>query len=178
MAIRAAVLKRGKVDNIIVLASENDAPTFNAIPLTEETKHVSFGWSYDEANKAWIAPPPLPPAPKTYSDLENETVKRLASGVHYDFGDDRGMHLFGTTPPDMNGWNEVNTIANIHMNKGNGGATINIVTDTGPVTVSANEWQDVFLAIHEHRQQVWAKSFALEAMDSLPQDLEDDKHWT
>lgn len=178
MSLRAAVIKNSKVDNVIIIAKEEDAELFNAVVLTEETAGVSAGWGYDEANKTFIAPPPPPPKEMTVLDLEEEVYIRLSAGVDFDFGDERGIHTFATTIPDMRGWDEVNTIANLHINKGNSSATINIVTDTGPVVVKADEWQDVFLAIHEFRQHVWSKSFALREMDPFPQDFKDDKYWT
>lgn len=106
-----------------------------------------------------------------------ERTRRLAAGFDYDFGGARGVHRIGTTEQDMAGWNEVNTIASAAVALGQGATPILIVTDTGPVEVTALEWQSVLLAGAAVRQAIWSASFALQANLPLPENYEDDSHW-
>lgn len=117
------------------------------------------------------------PAP-TPDDVIAERERRLALGFDYDFGDERGVHRIGTTPEDMEKWiKEVSPIAQALVNVGQPGGLIGISTDTGPVTVTAGEWQQILLAAGEWRQPIYQASFALQAMDPIPADYADDERW-
>jgi hypothetical protein len=106
-----------------------------------------------------------------------ERARRFAGGFDYDFGDSRGVHHIGTTPEDLAGWDEVTTLSSAFINLGNGSATIDIVTNTGPVTLTATEWQSILVAAGLFRQPIWAASFVLQAMDPIPPDFADDSYW-
>jgi hypothetical protein len=131
------------------------------------------------ADPAWIAQralDALPVAP-TPADVIAERERRLALGFAYDFEDERGVHHIATTPEDMKGWDEVTMLANAAINAGVAATEILILTSTGPVTVTAAEWQQVLLASANFRQPIWQTSFALQAMDPIPADVTDDVHW-
>ncbi len=110
-------------------------------------------------------------------DVAHERAKRLASGFDYDFGDARGVHRIGTTPEDLAGWDEVSKFAGALIDTGMPAGTIDIFTDTGPVSVTAAEWRAIEVAAAAFRQPIWVASFALAAMDPIPADLENDSHW-
>jgi hypothetical protein len=110
--------------------------------------------------------------------VQEERARRLQIGFNYDFGDARGVHEIGTTDADWVGWNEVINLANALIDSGSGSTTIDVVTNTGPVTVTALEWQAIMLAGAGSRQTIWAKSFALQAMDPIPEDYNADNHWS
>lgn len=109
--------------------------------------------------------------------VAEERRRRLESGFSYDFEDARGVHQIGTTQQDMIGWDEVTTVAQAAINAGLPTMTIDIVTDTGPVTVTALEWQAILLAAAAARQPIWAASFAIQALDPIPADYADDTRW-
>lgn len=116
-------------------------------------------------------------AAPTEADVIAERERRLALGFDYDFGDDRGVHRIGTTKADMAGWDEVAKLAAAKIAKGEGSATILISTDTGPVLVTALEWQDILVAAGDVRQPLYQASFVLMAMDPIPTDYADDARW-
>jgi hypothetical protein len=115
--------------------------------------------------------------PGTVDQVIAERERRLAGGFDFDFGDSRGMHRIGTNARDMKGWDEVNLAAQVAVLLGDPGATIDIVTDTGPATVTAAEWLAVLTAAAAFRQPIWQASFALMAQDPIPPDFADDAHW-
>lgn len=123
---------------------------------------------------AFNAPPPATPA-----DVIAERERRLALGFDYDFGGDdpRGVHHIGTTAQDMIGWREVTDLASALIAAGNGAGTIQVVTDTGPVVVTADEWQQILIASGAWRQPIWGASFILQSMDPIPEDFRDDRWW-
>lgn len=121
--------------------------------------------------------PYTPPAP-TVIDVQNERARRLALGFAYDFGDQRGLHQIGTTPADMEGWRDVIDYANALIDSGDTTTQITIITDTGATAVTAPEWQVIILEAASVRQNIWAKSFALQAMQPIPGDYADDKYWS
>lgn len=121
-----------------------------------------------------ITPPP--PAP-TAEDVIAERARRLALGFDYDFGDGRGVHHIGTTDADMKGWDEVAKASSAFIALGAPTTEIAIVTDTGPVTVTALEFQAILAAATAARQPIWAASFALQAMDPIPVDYADNSYW-
>lgn len=115
------------------------------------------------------------PSRPTVSQIVAERERRLALGFHYDFGDGRGVHHIGTTPADMVGWGEVSTYAGALLDSGDTTTKIAVVTDTGPVEVTAPEWRAIEIAAAQFRQPIWARSFVL--MQTLPVDYTADAHW-
>lgn len=107
-----------------------------------------------------------------------ERDRRLALGFDFDFNDARGVHRIGTTSDDMDGWDEVTAMAQAAINKGVPQTAIDIVTDTGPVAITAMEWQDVLFAAALFRQPIWAKSFVLAAMTPVPEDYASEPYWS
>ena len=125
------------------------------------------GWS--------LTQPVIPPS---VNDVVAERKRRLGLGFSYDFGDARGVHQIGTTPNDMIGWREVIDYANALIDSGDTTTKIAIVTDTGPAEVTAPEWQAIMLVAASVRQNIWAKSFALQAMQPIPGDYANDSYWS
>lgn len=111
------------------------------------------------------------------SAIIEERERRLALGFDYDFGDVRGIHHIGTTAQDMKGWDEVTKAANSFVSLGLGTQEINVVTDTGPVVVTALEWLQIIVAATIARQPLWAASFVLQAMDPIPTNFTDNEWW-
>jgi hypothetical protein len=99
-----------------------------------------------------------------------ERARRLAAGFNYDFADARGVHRIGTTTEDLRGWDEVTKLAAAMIATGDDGGTITILTDTGSAEVTAAEWQAVQLAAGAEGQPIWQASFALLAMEPIPDD--------
>lgn len=106
-----------------------------------------------------------------------ERERRLSLGFQYDFGDARGVHRIGTSTQDMKGWSEVTMASQVAIALSQPSATMAIVTDTGPVSVTAMEWQQILLAATQFRQPIWAASFALQAMSPIPADYASDGYW-
>lgn len=117
------------------------------------------------------------PHPPDQGDVAAERNRRLSLGFYYDFGDDRGEHFFGTTTEDMVGWDEVTKLANAMIMSGAMDTEIQIMTGTGPATVTALEWQNVLIRAGEVRQPLFAASFMLQGMETVPEDYKDDKYW-
>lgn len=120
--------------------------------------------------------PSFNPVPSV-DDVTRERNRRLAAGFTFDFGDARGVHTFATTESDMRGWDEVTKGAQAAIALGAPGSQIDLVTETGPVTVSALEWQQILVAATAHRQPIWQASFLLQAMDPIPLDFADNSRW-
>jgi hypothetical protein len=116
------------------------------------------------------------PAP-TENDVIIERSRRLATGFDYHFGDARGVHRIGTTADDMKAWDEVTDAASAAITLGQTDKQIGIVTDTGPATITALEWQEILLAAADFRQPIWAASFTLQAMTPIPADYNADTYW-
>lgn len=106
-----------------------------------------------------------------------ERERRLAAGFDYDFGGARGVHRIATAPQDMRGWDEVTKVANAMLALGDQTSMIGIVTETGPAAVTAIEWQHVLVATGAFRQPIWAASFMLQGMETIPADVTDDRYW-
>ncbi|GLS29970.1 hypothetical protein SAMN04488498_104325 [Mesorhizobium albiziae] len=106
-----------------------------------------------------------------------ERSRRLAAGFNYDFGDGRGTHRIGTTESDLMGWDEVTKLSGALLATGDTSTTIPVVTDTGPVNVTADDWQQVLLAAGAFRQPIFAASFVLQAMSAIPVNFADDQYW-
>lgn len=130
-----------------------------------------------------------PPSP-SQNDVIAERNRHLALGFDYTFPDipgeapgdpstpdPRGTHRFATTPSDMEGWEEVTLGANAAMAAGLPDTPFLVVTETGPLQITAAEWQQVLLAATAFRQPIWLASFNLQAMDPIPADLTDDQWW-
>lgn len=115
--------------------------------------------------------------PVTSSDVIQERSRRLALGFDYDFGGARGVHRIGTAATDQVGWSEVTTLSNALIALGDTATTITAVTDTGPVELTALEWQSILVAAGQFRQPIWAASFTLQAMDPIPADYAADHYW-
>lgn len=110
----------------------------------------------------------------TSADVVRERSKRLAEGFDYDFEGSRGVHHIGTTEEDMRGWDEVTMGANAAVAIGAGSTAFDIITETGPVEVTALEWQSILMAATAFRQPIWTASFTLQQMDPIP----DPATWT
>lgn len=107
----------------------------------------------------------------TTAMLSEEVDRRLSLGFAYDFGDERGIHRFGTTPKDMERWmQEVTPLAQAAVNMGDPGREIAIKTETGPTTVTASEWWLVLSAAADWRQPIYAAYFSLKALPQIPAD--------
>jgi len=115
------------------------------------------------------------PARPTVAMIAAERERRLGLGFDYDFGDARGTHRIGTSPADMGGWSEVSTYAGALLDSGDTTTKIAVVTDTGPVEVTAPEWRAIEIAAAAFRQPIWGRSFVL--MQTLPVDYTADAHW-
>lgn len=109
--------------------------------------------------------------------IVGERQKRLARGFDYDFGDARGVHRIGTSDTDMKGWDEVSKASQAACLCGLPQTPLNIVTNSGPVTVTAIEWQQILLAAAQFRQPIWTASFALQGMSPIPANYADDTYW-
>lgn len=118
-----------------------------------------------------------PPVP-SQSDVIVERERRLAAGFDYDFQDSRGVHHIGTTEADLKGWDEVTKAAQAAINLGDSLANLYIVTDTGPVSLTASEWQMILATAAAVRQPIWLKSFEIAMMNPIPADFTDDSYWT
>lgn len=124
-----------------------------------------------------VVPYEPPARPASAADIVEERSRRLALGFDYDFGDARGVHRIGTAAADQLGWNEVTTLSNALIALGDTTTTITAVTDTGPVEITALEWQSILVAAGQFRQPIWAASFALQAADPIPADFAADHYW-
>lgn len=111
-------------------------------------------------------------------DVILERERRLCAGFTYNFGDSRGAHLFATTAADMAGWDEVQRAATAAASLGLLNESIDIVTNTGPVTVSFEEWALIVRAATAFRQPIWRASFRLLATNPVPADFADDRYWS
>lgn len=109
--------------------------------------------------------------------IVHERERRLSLGFDYDFGDARGVHRIGTTEQDMVGWDEVTKATQALCALGFGSAPITIVTNTGPAIITAIEWQQILVAATQFRQPLWAASFALQAMDPIPDNYDNNIYW-
>lgn len=122
-----------------------------------------------------IQPADVPPI--TVNNIVKERERRLTLGFDYNFNDVRGIHHIGTTENDMIGWDEVTKFANALISTGNGAQLLTIVTDTGPVQLTALEWQGVLIAAGMFRQPIWAASFYLQTLDPIPANYTNDMYW-
>lgn len=124
------------------------------------------------------ATPPPPTREEMVARVVAERERRLALGFDYDFGDARGTHHIGTTAADMVGWDEVTKATQAFVALGAPSTEITIVTNTGPATITALEWQQILVAATQFRQPLWAASFVLQSMPTIPEDYTNDIYWT
>ena len=109
--------------------------------------------------------------------IEEERARRLSVGFNYNFGDERGVHRIGTTLADEVGWDKVTKLSMACILSGNPTATIQIVTNTGPVEITAAEWQQILIAVGAFQQPIYAVSFSLQQLDPIPQDVDKPEYW-
>jgi hypothetical protein len=138
----------------------SETPTFN-VPL--DRVEVARTWN--------VAAP-------TVDDVIAERTRRLALGFDYNFADARGVHNIGTTEADMRGWDEVAKAAAAFIALGQPSAEFTIVTNTGPATITALEFQSILTTAAAVRQPLWAASFTLQAMNPIPADYADNAYWS
>lgn len=150
-------------------------PVHPSLEWVECDDSVGVGWLYHDGifnNPVGFDQPEIP-------DVELERDRRLAlASFTYDFGDDRGIHVIGTDEKDMKAWmDEVMPIAQARLALGDA-TPINIVTNTGPVSVTPTEWMGIVNTGGAGRQAIWQYYFALIAMDPIPSDYQDDQYWS
>lgn len=141
---------------------------------------IEVPYAPDDARKIWdFEIESYGKVPCGVADVETERDRRLAlASFTYDFGDDRGIHVIGTDEKDMKAWmDEVMPIAQARLALGDA-TPINIVTNTGPVSVTPTEWMDIVNTGGAGRQAIWQYYFALIAMDPIPSDYQDDQYWS
>jgi hypothetical protein len=170
---------RGSTSGLRVGDRFGDVMVFDVIPAADppEGKRRVGSPTYAVASGVCSETYALADIVLTVDDVVGERDRRLALGFDYDFGDARGVHRIGTTSADMLGWAEVTQFSQAALALGTPEATIQIVTDTGPATVTATEWQAILLAAGAHRQPIWAASFVLQASYPIPADYAADTHW-
>lgn len=144
-------------------------PTTPRDELVSET--ADFDGTRVNVTREWSTPAP------TVDDVVAERTRRLALGFDYDFGDVRGVHHIGTTEADMKGWDEVAKGSAAFIALGSPSQQISIVTNTGPATLTALEFQSILAAATVARQPLWAASFVLQTMDPIPADYADNSYW-
>lgn len=118
---------------------------------------------------------PLPPVKE---DVIVERNRRLEAGFDHDFKDPRGVHRIGTTKADLEGWNEVDKLAGLIRRGAVPENAITISTDTGPATITTEEWDQIQAEAHAFRQPIWHASFTLQDMTPIPSDYDHDSYWT
>lgn len=121
--------------------------------------HVVPGFLHD--GEAFSQPVITPTEAELLAHVETLREEKLAAGFDYDFGDGRGVHTFGTTPADRRGWAEVEAIATAANQAGQATLQIDIRTDTGDVTIEAQEWPAIRLAATQTFQPVWQASWTV-----------------
>ena len=124
-----------------------------------------------------VVPIAFTPPPITPSQVQAERIRRLGLGFSYDFKDVRGVHVIGTTPADMLGWDDVDKSVNALVTLGLISQTFDIVTNTGRATITPVDWAKITLGATAFRTPIWFASFTLEATPVIPQDYTADKYW-
>jgi len=168
--------ERGVYTGETTLISDKEGRKLNQIPIAPPTLQPGEFAVWKEGIWEVTSAEPASP-PGTIDGVIAERKRRLAEGFNYDFSDARGIHHIGTTERDMDGWDEVTTWSNAQLALGNQTATMPIVTDTGATQVTAIEWQHILVEAAEFRQPLWMASFALQAMDPIPDNYQDDSWW-
>ncbi len=165
--------ERNDVDDTLVHAHAVSVPA-SALSMNDDRVPPEL--------RAWLAagnqPTPYVRPGPTIDDVAEERSRRLGLGFDYDFGDARGVHRVGTTDADMKGWDEVAKATQAALALNAPETSLNVVTDTGAVAITALEWQRVLLAASAARQPLWAASFVLQAMNPIPADFKENSYWT
>lgn len=164
-------------------SGEHLTPAFSTIiPPPDERegfvrRFVDGAWGYSPEGEDETPPTEEPVV--SVAMVSAELDRRLALGFDYNFGDERGIHHFGTTPQDMKRWTEeVTPLSQAYINMGQPGGQIGIKTETGPVFVTAAEWQLILLAAGAHRQPIYQAYFTLKDMAPIPADFATNPaHW-
>ncbi|MCZ7499380.1 MULTISPECIES: hypothetical protein [unclassified Agrobacterium] len=139
-------------------------------------RFVDGAWGYSPEGE-YETPPAEEPVVSA-AMVSSELDRRLALGFDYSFGDERGTHHLGTTPTDMKRWTEeVTPLSQAYLNMGQPDGQIGIKTETGPVAVTATEWQQILLAAGVHRQPIYQAYFALKDMAPIPADYASARYW-
>lgn len=97
--------------------------------------------------------------------------QKLAAGFKHYFDEERGVHNFGTSSEDRDGWDEVKAIADAAIQAGQPTLPIAIRTDTGDTTIQAQEWASIQLTWGAAMQLVWQRSWALKDAIEDAQDV-------
>lgn len=149
------------------------------IPDGKRARWTGDAWEIADAPAPAEPDPISPPEPQspTRADVAAERKRRLAMGFSFDFGDGRGVHVFGTTEADMMGWDEVTKVCDLIRRGVLDLTTISISTETGEAEVSPEDWDLVLAAAAAFRQPIWQASFALERLEPVPDDFADDAYW-
>lgn len=155
--MRCAIIAGAEVVNIVVASAETAA----AHGWVAADQGAEIGGTWSEGGGFVSASSPTPSESELLAAVEAERDRRLAAGVAYDFGDERGTHLFGTTEKDRRGWDEVDRIAKCALAAGQTALEIAIRTDTGDTVITAAEWPGIFLTIAAELQPAWAASWAV-----------------
>lgn len=167
MSKKYALLVDDVVDNISMASRQG----YVEVPDT-----VYAGFIRNE-DGTFSAPQPLPPV---VDDLLAERDRRLAAGFDFNFGDARGVHEIGTAPSDMTKWmQEVTPLAQISVAGGAPATEITISTNTGVVTVTAQEWLSIIAYSATVRQPIYQGYFTLKAMNPIPADYaSNEAYWS
>ncbi len=141
-------------------ASTVGQPAPTAHPLVEAAVHAG-GYEVIEPEPAPAPAPEPPTAEDLRRAVEAARDRRLAVGFDYDFADARGVHRFGTTAADRRGWAEVKAISDAALAAGQPDLSIDVRTDSGAVTLRADEWPAIQLAAAQAFQPVWQASWTV-----------------
>lgn len=147
---------------VVEIAEDEGAPagwTREALPDLAAGEHAVWDGAWTVTSAGPDRPTPAKAAMTAAIYARREAG--LASGFDHDFGTPRGIHRIGTTAADMKGWDEVTKGAQAKVNVGEGSFAILILTDTGPVEITAQEWFQVLSAAFSQRQAIWQHSFTL-----------------
>ena len=174
---RGAVIRRGGVERIGPIEGPADfgddgriVPVETAVDDQSTTSLTATAFITAVEETRVVDTTVVTDVPVTAEMVAAERQRRFDLGFDYDFGDARGVHHFGTTADDMKGWDEVTQMSQAAIAVGAPSTAIGILTETGPATITALEWQSILLAAGAARQPLWAASFALQAMDPIPAD--------
>jgi len=172
----AGVDEDGEPLGWLIPANATTIPAPQPMPGNIRVFRGESGWGYVKASDPLEEPTAEPHGPDE-NDVADERARRLGVGFQFDFHDERGVHFINTSAADMAGWDEVTKIANALIMSGEPNRTIDIKTGTGPVRLTAMDWQQILIRAGQVRQPIFAASFALQAADPIPADYKDDKYW-
>lgn len=169
-----------------IILQGGDAPNDGCLPIKDAGQDILLGVAgnnevekVDISTRTLVPYAPIKEQETLVAEIIRERQRRFELGFEFSFGDDdpRGVHRFGTTEADMLGWNDVTVIAQAHLNLGNPAGQIFIETETGSIAVSAVEWQRILMAGGQRKQEIWLKSFELQKLNPIPQNVSDPSHW-